>query len=108
MDAHFKTLSVQNNITIRGAPLLVEGSHVNPVFLDNLPLESFISNGLESLKNEMKTLRAEVVSLKQTVYHISVLEAERAREANRPDSPGKGEQVNDKPSDKKKKSKRNN
>lgn len=67
MDAFYKTLGVQNNLTIRGAPLLVEKSKINPIFLNEISS----NDEMDCLKQELKELRADYESLKEVVKQLA-------------------------------------
>lgn len=70
-DNFYKSIGVQNNIILRGQPLLLQNAKMNPVFVDASTDELKISlektnKEVDVLKSQVQTLLKELTALKSS------------------------------------------
>ena len=63
-DNIYKTIAIQNNIVIRGQPLLVDNAKINPVFVEKPPSTESLEKDVIALKTQLQMLSKELAALK--------------------------------------------
>lgn len=77
-DNFYKTIGVQNNIILRGKPLLTPDAKVNPSFIEkqsssDVELKTSLdktNKEVESLTNQLKYLSKEIEQLKKSTVQV--------------------------------------